>query len=281
MSYLAIVSFATIIISVAMAINTMFTEGSGKNDDEAFPSSSGGFWEFFNSLSGFAFAYAGQTIYLEMMSEMKKPTKFRQALSVGAPGIFVLYMATAIIQYALRGKAAKSFLIDEIPDGSYKVFCSVSLLIHMLISYNITNQVLTRALHLKLFPRTVNGSSPQSRVHWFACSAFFLFLAWLLANAIPFFDNLTGIIGAMLLAPISFVLPCIFYLKADKNGALVTAKGMVSYSIGFHEKVACVCIASFGIILALLGTISNLKDTVEKSESLAAPFSCNVFNASA
>ena len=110
-----------------MAINTMFTEGSGKNDDEAFPSSSGGFWEFFNSLSGFAFAYAGQTIYLEMMSEMKKPTKFRQALSVGAPGIFVLYMATAIIQYALRGRqqshsSSMKYLMEATKFSALSVF---------------------------------------------------------------------------------------------------------------------------------------------------------------
>ena len=279
MSYLAIVSFATIVLSVLMTLGHLLGhETRPGTATEAFAGSSN-FWVFFNSLSGFAFAYAGQSIYLEMMAEMKRPTLFSKALLIGAPSILLLYSITAIAQYALTGQYARPFLIDSVPDGPLKVVVSISLLIHMLISYNITNQVVTRALHLRFFPRTVNGSSMASRMHWFLLSGCLLVSSWIIANAVPFFDNLTGIIGALLLAPISFIIPCLFYLKADRNGALVAADGMKSYTIGGTERAACYAIIAIGACVTLLGTISNIKEAAEKSSSIAAPFSCNVFNA--
>jgi len=184
-------------------------------------------------------------------------------------------LISSTIQYSFTGQNTVSYMPDALPNDAIKVIANVSLLIHMLISYNITNQVLTRAVHVKLFPRTANASTCTARLHWFFISLGFLFLSWIVSNAVPFFDNLTGIIGALLLSPISLMFPCFFYLQADRKGTLVTASGD-KRTVSATEKTAQVAIIAFGAFVWIVGTIANIRDASNKSNNDATPFSCNV-----
>ena len=275
MSYLAIVSFITIALSVALILGKVGTLDRTDVVTTAGTSPGLDFWGFFGAMSGFIFAYAGQSIYMEFMAEMVTPTKFPKSLSVGAPSIYLLYLISSTIQYSFTGQNTVSYMPDALPNDAIKVIANVSLLIHMLISYNITNQVLTRAIHVKLFPRTANASTCTARLHWFFISLGFLFLSWIVSNAVPFFDNLTGIIGALLLSPISLMFPCFFYLQADRKGTLVTASGD-KRTLSATEKTAQVAIIAFGAFVWIVGTIANIRDASNKSNNDATPFSCNV-----
>ena len=44
------------------------------------------------------------------------------------------------------------------------------MFVHMIISYTITQQVLTRALHLMIFPETVNALHPKDEGYVRCCS---------------------------------------------------------------------------------------------------------------
>ena len=321
-AFLSVVSFVTIIFSVVIAVAVVVYE---TNPDAVIVTESfaggGDFWKFFEGLSGFCFAFAGQSIYCEMMAEMKAPREFKKSLWMGTPMIAVCYAAAATIVYAYRGTTAPAFLPDAMPNDWRKRLCSISLFIHMIISYNITNQVVSRALHLHFRPTTVNAHTWTGAVHH-ACFSFGLLLfSFVVANAIPFFDNLTGVIGALLLAPISLIMPCLLYLAADHRepgapavpAAAATAQapaaagggrsledrvanphgadaqpppnsdknvhGRSWVRIKLYERVVLWLIAAFGIVIMLIGTISNIKATIEKSASYGKPFTCGVFGA--
>ena len=100
MSYLSAVSFFTIAVAVGGTLIILVQEGrSEETVTHLVQLPDGGFWEFFTAFSGFVFAFAGQSIYVEMMSEMKAPRKFKKSLAVGMPSIATLYMLTAAVQY--------------------------------------------------------------------------------------------------------------------------------------------------------------------------------------
>ena len=61
-----------------------------------------------------------------------------------------------------------------------------------------------------------------------------LIVGCLIANAIPFFDSLLGLIGGLLSAPISFGFPVLFYL-----GALARLDGIGRNQIGGGSECFC------------------------------------------
>lgn len=46
---------------------------------------------------------------------------------------------------------------------------------------------------------------------WFAVSTAISLIAWLTTNIVPFFDDLTGILGAIAFTPMALIFPCVFF----------------------------------------------------------------------
>ena len=71
----------------------------------------------------------------------------------------------------------------------------------VIISYTITNQVLTRHVSVRLSENpTFQRLGP--RTSWFCVSSTILLVAYITCNSIPVFEDLTGVIGAVSAAPI-------------------------------------------------------------------------------
>eukprot|EP00941_MAST-03F_sp_MAST-3F-sp1_P006294 g6294.t1 len=105
------------------------------------------FWTFSSALSSFVFAMAGQKIYLEMMAEMRDPDDFPKALYAATPVMFMTYAIVCVLGYSLRGDASPLYLMDVIPFGFGKTVANLLMLIHMMISYTLNQQVLCRRAH--------------------------------------------------------------------------------------------------------------------------------------
>ena len=154
------------------------------------------------------------------------------------------------------------------------------MLVHMLISYTITSVVLSHALHKRAWPATAHAhGSVRARLHWFACSFGVLVVAYIVANGVPFFENLTGIIGSLLLAPIAMLIPCACWMKAvrDQNGHGSLASPDVPARIGPLERAGLYAVLALGGVMLVLGTWSNIRSTIIKGQTgFGTPFSCAV-----
>ena len=283
MSYMSAVSFFTIVVAVGGTLIILVQEGrSADTVTHLVQMPEGGFWSFFTAFSGFVFAFAGQSIYVEMMSEMKQPRKFKKSLGVGMPSIAALYSLTSFVQYYYTGTNAKSFLLDHVPSDWRKTTIYSFMLVHMLISYTITQVVLSHALHKRVWPQTAHEhGSTRARLHWGACSTAVLVVAYVIANGVPFFDALTGIIGALLLSPIAMIIPCACWLKAVRaeNAKASLASPDVPSRIGLAERCVLYAILALGVVMMVVGTIANVRSTVIKGQTgFGTPFSCNVIS---
>ena len=102
-----------------------------------------------------------------------------------------------------------------------------------------------------------------------------LVVGCLIANAIPFFDSLLGLIGGLLSAPISFGFPVLFYLGAL---ARLDAIGRNQVSGGsefiFLFNVQCLCNYLFDHLFQLL--VSNTC-TIACFNAYSMPIQC-LFN---
>jgi len=111
----------------------------------------------------------------------------------------------------------------------------------------------------------VNNTDLRGKLEWFAVTTVVMISCIVVANAIPFFDSLTGLIGASFVPIACWNLPIIFfYLSQKRDGK----------SIAILEWVALIFIFLLGIVLTGVGTYSNMRDIVNDWEKYGAPFSC-------
>lgn len=72
------------------------------------------------------------------------------------------------------------------------------------MAYIITAQPLHRVVHQMLWPKSVDKDNITARAQWGVISIISLLLAFFIANSIPFFEDVQGVIGSLLGAPVMF-----------------------------------------------------------------------------
>ena len=103
------------------------------------------------------FAYAGQSIYLELLSEMAEPKDFTKAQLASGPFLVGTYTIVASAGFGYRGDRTPTYLLDVLPFAAIRFVANLFMFIHMLISYSITSTVFCRSIHSRVSPDTVNG----------------------------------------------------------------------------------------------------------------------------
>ena len=142
------VSFVTVVLAIAICLVSLLAGANARFERSASEAvaTHTDFYEAFAAGSGFVFAYVGHAIYLEIRSEMRKPERFAWSLTASAALIGTAYALVGVVGYASAGAETPSFLLDVLPYDWSRRAANALLFVHVLISYTISNQVLTRAL---------------------------------------------------------------------------------------------------------------------------------------
>jgi len=221
---------------------------------------------FATAFSKIAFAYAGQFLYFEFMAEMIDPSDFPKAVyRLAGPYQVTVYLTAGILGYYLKGQNATGLMVNWIPYNGWLRFAALMLFSHIIVVYVINANVLAKACHRVFFPETVEERSTRATTHWFLVNVVIIILCIIVAISIPFFDSLTGLIGASLIPIACWHLPIVYFILAyKKNG----------YQIPTIDWILCIFIFSLGTVLVLVGTYSNMSDILDSWSTYGYPFSC-------
>ena len=96
------------------------------------------------------------------------------------------------------------------------IVAALSLFVHLLITYLIKGTVLTRWIYRQLVPHASAIEEPICRVRlvWLAISTLVLAMCYAVASAVPFFEDLTTLLGALQTPLLGFCLPVLFTVAA-------------------------------------------------------------------
>ena len=136
------------------------------------------------------------------MAEMKRPERFPVSLMRAGPFLFAVYSVVSILGYGYLGAETPANVMMAMQDGGWrKPLAFLLLLIHMLISFVITSQVLLRFVHTSLQPSIsiVNGSGWQTVIEWAGLSLVALLWSFVSSQG-PFRCILSAIAPHLLLA---------------------------------------------------------------------------------
>jgi len=163
-------------------------------------------------MTNIVYAFAGQWMYFEIMETMQKPADFPWSFAVAGPFMVCSYLAVALLGYFFG--AGRKELLASISLGMSLRTAAGLLFVHVLIVYLIKNVVLARYFHSKWRPDSVESRSCSSYLQYSTISVSILLLGYFVANAVPFFEQLLGVLGGLCAGPINFFLPILFYLVA-------------------------------------------------------------------
>ena len=95
------------------------------------------------------------------------------------------------------------------------IVAALALFVHLLITYLIKGTVLTRWIHRQLVPHpSLEDSVCHVRLVWLAISSLVLTMCYAVASAVPFFEDLTTLLGALQTPLLGFCLPVLFTVAA-------------------------------------------------------------------
>jgi len=215
------------------------------------------------------YAYAANWMYFELMSEMKKPEEFQKAWMFNAPLQLTYYLLAGLVGYYYRGALAPAYLLDALPfDNTFRI-ASVLLFAHVVVSFTIKSTILAR--YVKGVVQESISNPPEwldGWVGWNVIAVTLMCMAWVLALSVPFFGQFVGLMGSLVLAPISFLMPIAMFLAAKM---VVGDKLQIPLwywpCIGAIVLIACTT--------ATVGTYSNVLEIYKAWGTFGAAFACH------
>jgi hypothetical protein len=228
---------------------------------------------------GFSICYAfgGRQAFLIIMAEMENPSRdFVPALAILQSFAIPMYLVTGAVIYALAGQYITSPAPGSAPVLPAKVAYGIALITlfntglfygHAGIKY-LYVFVMKDLLDV---PEQTTLNNAKTWTIWIGLGTGFWTLVFVLANAIPNFNNIIGVSSALLVSWFSFGLPGIFWLHLNWQNQFKDWKMAVKSGLNWLLVLS-------GAFLNVAGMYAAIASLIELFNSptttIHHPFSC-------
>ncbi|KAF2449515.1 hypothetical protein P171DRAFT_194710 [Karstenula rhodostoma CBS 690.94] len=230
------------------------------------------FYQAFLSTTNIIFAYSFAICQFSFMSEMHTPKDYVKSIwALGLIEIFIYTMTGALI-YAFVGADVKSPALLSAGPTISRIAFGIALPV-IFISGSINGTVVGRYILDRAFPtspiRYISGV--RGWVVWISLLSSLTLIAWVIAEAVPFFNALLGIMSALFISGFTFYFPALFWFHLIKEGKWNQGWKNISLSI------LNACIFIIGIIILGCGTYASVQDIINQynGNGVRGAFTCD------
>ncbi|KAJ5819986.1 hypothetical protein N7474_005577 [Penicillium riverlandense] len=268
-SWFSFASFASILAAVLITMIAIAIQhpGNGKVDATTKVSLAKGFL----SVTNIVFAYAGHVAFFGFISEMKIPTDYPKTLIMLQTTDTSMYVVAGVVIYIYGGKDVKSPALSSTSDVTAKLAYGIAIP-SIVVAGVINGHVAAKYIYVRLFRHTdhMHKRSFLAIGSWIGITLGLWIIAWIIAEAIPVFNDLLSLITALFASWFTYGLSGIFWLFMNwgRYGSswrkiLLTLLNLVIVGIG-----GCLC----GMGLWVSGK------AIHEDASSGASFSCAFTN---
>ncbi|KAJ5317971.1 hypothetical protein N7508_002479 [Penicillium antarcticum] len=157
------------------------------------------FAEAVSAISSMIFAYAGTPAFFSVVSEMREPRYYTRSMIICQSAVTAVYITIGVVVYYYCGSYVASPALGSAGATMKKVsygFAIPGLLVSTMLFIHLPGKY--------IFVRALRGSkhlTSNGIVHWSAwigCVTGVGLISYIIASAIPVFDSLVSLIGALL-----------------------------------------------------------------------------------
>ncbi|CAI9098296.1 OLC1v1034917C1 [Oldenlandia corymbosa var. corymbosa] len=194
----------------------------------------------------YSFCYGSHSVFPNIYSSMKEPSRFPSILVISFSMAFILYTGVAMCGFLMFGEATKPQFTLNLPTK----FAATGVAGWIMVLTPVTKYALT----VTPIAFGLEDLLPSARFRTYGVSILIrtmLVISTLtVALAVPYFGSLMALIGSLLVMLVSLVLPCVCYIRLEKLKA--------------NQIVVCSVIILVGISCSIVGTISAIKSVAEQ-----------------
>lgn len=210
-SYLSIASFVSICGAVLITMIGVGVDPAPNLHLSATVSTS--LAPAFLSVTNIIFAYAGHVAFFSFISEFRDPTEFPKALYLLQATDISMYIIVAIVVYRYTGENVASPALGSASNVVMKVAYGIALPT-ILLAGVIYGHVASKYVYIRIFRGTTHMSKRTwlSIGSWASITFVFWFVAWIVAQSIPNFNSLLGLISSLFASWFTYGMSGIFWL---------------------------------------------------------------------
>ncbi|KAJ8031391.1 Amino acid transporter AVT1A [Holothuria leucospilota] len=250
---------ATATACFCMFIQMLIDKGDHHKPD--YPPSD--FGRFFLSFGVIMFAFSGHPAFPTFQHDMKEPKKFSKSVIIGYSILFCIYFPVSAAGYFVYGDENEDNILNVISDSWLRTIALILVTVHLVMGFIIVinpfSQEIEDLLHIdKKFnwKRVINRTVVVATI---------LFVA----ESIPQFGVILGLVGGSTVTLLTFVFPSLFYLKLCS--AESPDGSYCKIALPLHQRVFHFEIILVGVIGIVSSTYSAIDAIVTGQSSFTVP----------
>ncbi|KAM0187553.1 hypothetical protein ACHAPA_010797 [Fusarium lateritium] len=268
-------------VSIALAVGiTIIATGiqAGQSDGgmssvdwSAWPKEGLSFTEAFIAITNIVFAYSFAVCQFSFMDEMHTPGDYVKSIwSLGLIEI-AIYTLTGALIYAFVGSEVKSPALLSAGPLISKIAFGVALPV-IFISGSINTTVVGRYIHGRVFKDSIIRyiNTKMGWITWLALVTVITIVAFVIAEAIPFFNDLLSISSSLFISGFTFYFPAIMWFMLIRKGPWHSKENLLL-------SIANGIIFLIGMIVLVGGTYASIDDIILKFDhgDVRGVFTCD------
>lgn len=188
------------------------------------------------------------------------PPSKRRPKSITTLGVvqITIYTLTGSLIYAFVGKDVQSPALLSAGSLFAKVAFGIALPV-IFISGSINTTVACRYIHGRIYQNSVVRfvNTTKGWVTWLTIVALITILAWVIAEAVPFFSELLAICGALLVSGFSFYVPPVLWFFLLKEGRWYERHNLCHALLNLIVFLVGITILGCGLYASVTGVVSR------------------------
>ncbi|POS72176.1 amino acid transporter [Diaporthe helianthi] len=272
---LGYVDFVSIILAIGITIiGTGVQQSQGlipASDWSAWPQEGLTFVEAFIALGNIIFAYSFAVCQFSFMDEMHTPKDFVKSVWWLGMIEMVIYTVTGALIYVFVGQSVKSPALLSAGDLLSKVAFGVALPV-IFISGSINGTTAGRYIHARMYKDSVIRfiNTKMGWITWSVLIAGLTLIAWIIAEAIPFFSDLLSISSCLFISGFTFYFPAWMWFKLIKKGKWYSKENLL---LAISNGIIFI----IGMIILVAGTYASIQDIINQYHegTVRGAFTCS------
>eukprot|EP01025_Chloroclados_australasicus_P068993 TRINITY_DN9656_c0_g2_i2.p4 TRINITY_DN9656_c0_g2~~TRINITY_DN9656_c0_g2_i2.p4 ORF type:complete len:240 (+),score=23.18 TRINITY_DN9656_c0_g2_i2:123-842(+) len=198
----------------------------------------------------YCFCFSGHSVFPNLYRSLQIPQKFNATLMIVFACVTLLYVAMGLIGFNTFGANVQQQITMSMsvqyPDAVTSKIAAWLVMVNPFTSYPLFLSPVAMVLE-ELLPANQRGAK-------FLLSSLFIrtclvLFTVLIAISVPFFAYFGSLVGSVLSVSISYILPCLFYVKITKTANI---------KVGKLVAVLCVVVPIIGVLVGAAGTYQSI-----------------------
>lgn len=209
------------------------------------------------------------------MEEMHTPTDYVKSIwSLGLIEIFI-YTCTGAIGYAFIGPDVGSPALLSAGPTVSKVAFGIALPV-IFISGSINTVTVCRFMMDRAFKNSVVKyvNTVKGWSVWLGMVAVVTVIAWVIAEAIPFFSDLLGIMSSLFISGFTFYIPGAMWLVLIRQGGFFSSTKNTALTL---LNIGCIVFGLVILVGGFYGSVVGIMDEYSTGK-VGSPFTCAPFS---